>query len=470
VAPAKAVLKAEQRISLAWFPVATPRRQSHWLGILTSIALAVLLTLYGHGGMAVLAVGVALLFAAVAWRSPSAHARVLRASQRLGEFLLVALSRILLAPIFLVGVNLAHLMQKISGQDPLQLKRSPPQARGWFPSDVSSRKRRHIRAMFCTEPGSARSSPAVSVLLAVLLAAMVSEAGLRVYGFGKPVLYVADLASGYYPSPNQNLQRFGHTLRINNLGMRGPDLAATPAPGVLRIFLIGDSTLYGGSHVSDEQLYARQLEALLNRAGLRRRVEVASLGVNGWGPFHELGYLQHKGILGAEMVVVCGTMDDLERSMFNLEATPFMSVKHPPRLALEEVFYHLAWRYRTGRLEDDSEVEQQAREGTRAYAQLAELARQKGAREVYLAMLPSRDGDNPKWVSGLRDAVSPVSEGLDYPSGLFPGGDRKRAYHDNWHLSAEGHRLYAEHLSQMLLTRSRLLAGERVQSGAASPW
>jgi hypothetical protein len=437
--------------------------------MIITIALAGVLTMYGHWGTALLALCVALLFATVAWSSPSAHAKIQRVFQRLGDFLFVVLSRILLVPIFLVGVNLAHLMQRISGHDPLQLKSSPPQANRWLPSDVSSRKRRYIRAMFCVEPLVARRRRAVTVLLAVLLALMVSEAGLRVYGFGKPVLYVSDPAAGYYPGPNQYTHRFGHsTLRINNFGMRGPDLAPTPAPGVLRIFLIGDSTLYGGSYVSDEQLYARQLETLLNRAGLRRRVEVASMGVNGWGPFHELGYVQRQGVFGSEMVVVCGPIDDLERPKFSLEATPFMSVKHPPRLALEEVFYHLTWRYRTGRLADDSDGGQQAIQGIRAYVQLAELARQKGAREVYFAILPSRDGDDPEWVGRLRDAVSPVSEGVDYPTGLFAGRDLKRIYHDKWHLGVEGHQLYAEHLSQMLLSRSGLLAAERVQNGTAS--
>lgn len=464
--------RADLASQTAWFPspraaAASPLRAAA-LEIGLPVVAVALLAAWGHRAAAAVVAVLALALLASRRASPRARAAIDRGLQSFASLVGRAVSWALLAPVFLVGMTGARALQRLSGRDPLLLARGP-RPTFWLAPDSSARKDRHVRATFATEPldGSRRGWAAVAlVLLACLVAA---ELGLRVAGFGRPVLYRSDVFAGYVPAPSQATRRSGGLLRINSLGMRGPEVSASPAPGTLRILLVGDSTLYGGSYVSNDELYARQLEAALNGAGLGRRVEVAALGVNGWGPFHQLGWLRSRGTLGAEIVVACIPLGDIHRRLHGLEAMPFMTDRHPPRLALEEVLFHLTWRWRASRLDDISGdgSRAQAEAGLAAYRELAAFAREAGAREVRFALLPRQGGDDPEWLARLREAVEPVSDGFDYPAELFAG--RSELYHDVAHLSVEGHAAYAEHLARLLLETSPVLAEARGARDGGAP-
>src|SRR4051794_370856 len=80
---------------------------------------------------------------------------------------------------------------------------------------------------------------------------------------------------------------------INSLGLRGPEISATKADGVVRVVVIGDSYTFGLGVDETESLPAR-LEARLNRDGTKR-VEVLNLGTPGYNSDQELMYLREKG-------------------------------------------------------------------------------------------------------------------------------------------------------------------------------
>lgn len=109
-------------------------------------------------------------------------------------------------------------------------------------------------------------------------------------------------------------QDFQYLQRVNNLGMRGSDVAETKPAGTYRILMLGDSFTMGKG-VEDHQTFSVLLEA-----ALRRRVavcggptiEVLNGGVDSYAPI--LSYLEltrDLGILDPDMIVLNLDVSDL---------------------------------------------------------------------------------------------------------------------------------------------------------------
>jgi lysophospholipase L1-like esterase len=93
---------------------------------------------------------------------------------------------------------------------------------------------------------------------------------------GLPVLRTPlDLAR-----PNARGVFGGVPYRSNGHGVRGPDYAPAPAPGVLRIAVTGDSVTMGAG-VAEEDAYPARLERRLDARDPGRRHEVLNLGIAG---------------------------------------------------------------------------------------------------------------------------------------------------------------------------------------------
>jgi hypothetical protein len=314
--------------------------------------------------------------------------------------------------------------------------------------------------MFATQVRTPQRGLSFWFVVALLLMCA-SEVGLRLFGFGNTILYVPDEQCGYYPAPHQNETRYGGRIETNAYGMRAPDFTIPKPPDTIRILMLGDSTLWGGSYIEQDDLYARRLQKLLSRQPDSERVEILNMGVNGWGPFHKRGFVERFGTFQSDIAVICLLIGDVHRRLYGLEAMPFMSVHSPPRFALQEVLCHLIWRYRASSIGSPDRAQWQAQEGIRAYADLASRLRRAGC-EVLVEVLPERD-------EGLRDPAGSVSPSLlidlkaaaagagvpvGYPVGLFHGkGKPESLYRDNWHLDRLGHSVYAGYLAGRLRTR-----------------
>ncbi len=80
--------------------------------------------------------------------------------------------------------------------------------------------------------------------------------------------------------PNAHGIHRGVLYRSNSRGIRGPEIDALAAPGILRIGIVGDSVTVGWG-VAEEDTYPRQLERLLNAESGNRRFEVLNFGLSG---------------------------------------------------------------------------------------------------------------------------------------------------------------------------------------------
>jgi GDSL-like Lipase/Acylhydrolase family len=120
-------------------------------------------------------------------------------------------------------------------------------------------------------------------------------AGLRFPSLARPqsddrALWVYDAREGWFHAVGSVGQAWlggpdaGH-VRINNLGLRGSEVATPPAAGAVRVAVVGDSYVFGIG-VDEEHLFTTRLEQLLAQS-LGRRVEVVNLGVSGYSTDQE---------------------------------------------------------------------------------------------------------------------------------------------------------------------------------------
>lgn len=185
------------------------------------------------------------------------------------------------------------------------------------------------------------------IILVVGVVAISGIIGLEValrhwFGFGDPLLYVADDHMGYRLAPDQDVRRFGNRILINAYSMRGTAIAPTPDPHTLRAMILGDSIANGGWWTAQDQtlsaLLQGELQSVAERQGLAT-VEVLNASANSWGPRNELAYLQHYGTFESSIILLIINTDDL----FATEPTPVQVGRdrnypnRKPPLALAEV-------------------------------------------------------------------------------------------------------------------------------------
>ncbi|MFO0589907.1 MAG: SGNH/GDSL hydrolase family protein [Polyangiaceae bacterium] len=487
-------------VSVDWFPKPPPHKPEGPAGTLVRMAIgaaagAVLFKL-GHLAVAYAAWGITAVVGGVSLVSPKARDAIARGLAWFGRTVGNAVGSVLLTLAYLLVLTPARFVKRLSGADDLRLKDEKIPSY-YEPCDPEEHKRKYAGAMFATEVVRPSRGGAVVWLVTLLVLLGIAEGILRWQGFGpEAVLYVSDARAGYYPAPDQKHDRYGGRVLVNHFGMRAPDVAADKPAGTFRILMLGDSTLWGGSYVDQDQLYARILEKKLNEVSGGRKVEVLNMGVNGWGPFHERGYVEAFGTFGADLVLVCLPHDDVDRDKYTLMSLPYFSAGNPPRLALEEVMMHTMWRYRRDRIALDRTWREAQRElGIREYDRLATFLRDGdsavkpedrigpppltkiGPAEVFFEILPSKAMGmstppiDPEAAAVEADVVAKLKKALDargvathYPAGLFANkGKAQDLYHDEVHLHWLGHQIYADFLVERVTKDSTSYRSFRAQ-------
>jgi hypothetical protein len=372
-----------------------------------------------------------------------------------------AVAVILLAPVFFLIMTVVRLINRLGGTDPLHL-RSGEAPTFWLAADLESRRSRYVKSMFCTERLTGGRVAFLPVLALGVLLLVGAEIGLRLYGFGTPVLYVQDTDVGYYPKPNQRVRHPGRVIAVNNHSMRSPDIAAK-APGHIRILMLGDSTL-AGTWVSNHELYSSLLEKKLNAAAGAPVFEVLNMGVNAWGPFHERAFVKKFGAFEADVAIICGPIFNVYRPGYGLDRLPLSPAAHPPRFAIEQILYEMCWRFREKSLGPPpwavagEPAEEQARLGIAAYVDMARLLQQQGA-EVLVEMLPAReealegrhDPVKERLLAELTRQLGAIGVSMNCAGHIFKDvPSPAKIYHDTVHFDRPGHRLYAEYLAERL--------------------
>jgi len=117
-----------------------------------------------------------------------------------------------------------------------------------------------------------------------------------------------DLGHRHKPSAEAHLM--GERVRTDSRGFRGPEIAATAAPGVARIAFVGDSITLGWG-VAEQETFAHRVIEELQRQG--RKVDGYNLGVGNYNTTQELALFRAAGAaLRPDIVVLAYFINDAE--------------------------------------------------------------------------------------------------------------------------------------------------------------
>ena len=98
------------------------------------------------------------------------------------------------------------------------------------------------------------------------------------YGLGTPLIYKYSNIVGYEIEPNQKLKRLGNNIEINKYGMRSSNWK-DDIPN--KILFYGDSVTYGGSIVSNQDLFSENVCRILKETK-NKKFTCGNYGVNGY--------------------------------------------------------------------------------------------------------------------------------------------------------------------------------------------
>lgn len=158
------------------------------------------------------------------------------------------------------------------------------------------------------------------------------------YGLGNPILYKSSIKHGYLLKPNQKILRRGNEIIINNKGMRTSEKWSEKS-NKNKIIFFGDSVTYGGSIVSNQDLFSEKICKIFNE-DLQKEFACGNYGVNGYNLESITRLIKFRDVYDEDLIVVTIIANDLQRSFHNIASQPFWSKRVPTFFpALTEVFF-----------------------------------------------------------------------------------------------------------------------------------
>ena len=301
---------------------------------------------------------------------------------------------------------------------------------------------------------------ALIVLAVLLVLVLVVELSLRViWGFGQPLIYIADPEIGYLLAPSQKTRRSGNLIEINQYSMRSPTISKVPALGTWRVMLLGDSIVNGGWWTDQTQtlsaLITTQLQPNLDK---NTQLEILNVSANSWGPPNQLAYLKRFGTFGAQTIILVINTDDLFAQTPNsaiVGRDRNYSAQKPP-LALIEVFNRYIQKSQP--IPKQAPLNDPIGYNLEKIKEIQAIALQNQA-NFFLAMTPLlREVEEPgsrDYEIKARQRLTEFTEiqkihYLDFLPLFKATSEPPTLFRDNIHLSASGNQLVTEQLTQLL--------------------
>jgi hypothetical protein len=182
------------------------------------------------------------------------------------------------------------------------------------------------------------------ILILIVLLAGTAEIVLRVkYGFCNSPLYISDPDFEYIYAPNQDVKRFGYTLRTNHFSMRNEEVLPTDS---LVILLIGDSVVNGGSLTDQDSIASTIMEKRFLH-DFKTRVRVLNISAGSWGPDNIAAYLKKYGTFKAKLICLVTSSHDAHDIMSHQSPVgidPGMPDKQY-KVALYELWDRYGWMF-----------------------------------------------------------------------------------------------------------------------------
>lgn len=153
----------------------------------------------------------------------------------------------------------------------------------------------------------------IAVLILGVVGVISGELLARItWGLGNPVIASTDPEVEYIMKPNEKYYRFKNRIQIDELGLRNDAFPYSPAASdeQMRIVFVGDSIVYGGHHVGQNQMIATKLRKRLIKDSEAEPV-VCSVAASSWGPQNMLAFVERHGLFEPDVVVLVLSAHDL---------------------------------------------------------------------------------------------------------------------------------------------------------------
>lgn len=292
-----------------------------------------------------------------------------------------------------------------------------------------------------------------------LLALVATGEGVARYGLGlgDPPLIVRDAKIDYLFRPDMTYKRFGNRIAYNSVSMRAREPRRPPSACELRVLVLGDSIINGGSETDQKALATSIAEAVL-ASELKRDIWIGNVSAGGWGPDNLKAYIEKFGLFEAHAVVLVVNTLDIVQTM---EFAPDLGAQfptHKPASALLEGMTRYLPRYLPFHIEPVKDGAPEAPQ-TSAIGQSEEAltwllakARSRGVTPLVIhhkmndetSTLPPDDWRGAASAKLRAVAGDTGADYLDFGAVTHQGRTRDRAYRDYIHLTIEGQALLAE--------------------------
>lgn len=151
---------------------------------------------------------------------------------------------------------------------------------------------------------------------------------------------------GWEMVPHADHYTYEHLVKVNGLGLRGPEVPKTKAPGERRVLVLGDSMVYGQG-VADDETVPAQLERALGRPG----TTVINGGLRAYSTAQELALLQELGErIRPDLVVLCWFWNDLDADPIEVQYQSLAGLGEVPFDTRAPVDGMLMFRWRVRRV------------------------------------------------------------------------------------------------------------------------
>ncbi|MEQ1861083.1 MAG: SGNH/GDSL hydrolase family protein [Chthoniobacteraceae bacterium] len=140
--------------------------------------------------------------------------------------------------------------------------------------------------------------------------------GIEMWKYARSVKMPADNeALSHRHQPGAQAFLMGAEVKINSLGLRDREIAATKPAGTYRVVVLGDSTTFGWG-VPQDAVYPKVIERAFNEnppSAKWRRYEVLNTGVGNYNTAQEVASFKERWLaLDPDLVLLCWYINDAE--------------------------------------------------------------------------------------------------------------------------------------------------------------
>tara|TARA_A100001011_G_C14100397_1_gene752549 strand:- start:20 stop:943 length:924 start_codon:yes stop_codon:yes gene_type:complete len=273
------------------------------------------------------------------------------------------------------------------------------------------------------------------------------------YGLGTPLIYKYSNVVGYIIEPNQKLRRLGNKIIINQEGMRSDNWKEDSPNNIL---FFGDSVTYGGSVVSNEDLFSERVCDNLSKLK-KNNFSCGNYGVNGYSLDAISRKIKfNKNTKKANLIIVTLVANDLIRGFHHIISQPFWSKKIEnmyPAITEAAFIYIDSFRYKTKYKFENELLENQIEYFEFIVESFSDILENTGLDYIVLYS-PEKNEllQNPNKYFLIKNILKENINNF-YDLSEYLNKEDTYIYMDGVHLNKKGHNKYSELISEIILSR-----------------